>query len=80
MLEISDSGANTHLEQQDTPTMTPVMMSNEIIERLTDEGTMESSHIETLKTPGLRKQARQIQIFQNMKTSPLISLGVLFFN
>ena len=46
--------------------------------RLPDGSTMESTHIATLQLPGLSKQAKQIQIFPKMKTSPLISLGVLF--
>ena len=45
--------------------------------RLTYGRTMKSSHIATLHLTGLIKQGRQIQISQKMKTSPLISLGVL---
>ena len=53
-------------------------MSNYMTARLTDGSTMELSHIATLQIPGLRKKSRQIHIFQAMKTSPLISLVVLF--
>ena len=77
-LAISDSGANTHPEKQATTTMAPVKISNEMTERLPDGITIESSHIPTLYLPGLRKKVRQIHILQEMKTSPLISLGVLF--
>ena len=38
---------------------------------------MHSSHIATLQLAGLSKQVSQIHIFPKMKTSPLISLGVL---
>ena len=76
-LEISDSGANIHLSKQSTTTTTHVIISNEMTVRLQDVITMDSSHIETLQLPGLSNQARQINIFPKMKTSPVISLGVL---
>ena len=57
--------------------MAPVIISNEIIERLPDRSTMDSSHIVTLHLPGISKQARHIHILPQMKTAPLISLGVL---
>ena len=58
MLEITDSGANIHLSKQDTTTMTPVIMSNEITERLTYGRKMEYSHIATLQLSGIIKQVR----------------------
>ena len=57
MLSMADSGANIHLEKQDTTTMDPVIMSNEMTEILLDGSTMKSSHIATLQLPvgaGLR--------------------------
>ena len=39
---------------------------------------MDSSHTATLYLPGLRKQVKQIQIYPKVKTSPLISLEVLY--
>ena len=39
MLAIVDSGANMHLSKQTTPTMSPVMMNNEIKTRLPDGST-----------------------------------------
>ena len=41
---------------------------------------MESSHIATVQFSGLSKKARQIHIFPKMKTAPLISLVVLFYD
>ena len=41
-LAIEDSGENTHLAKQYTPTMDPVMMSRYMTERLTYGSTMES--------------------------------------
>ena len=38
---------------------------------------IKSSHIATLQLTGIIKQGRQIYIFPKMKTSPLISSGVL---
>ena len=77
MLSIADSCANIHLERQATHTMDPIIMDNEIKERLPDGIIMESTHIATLQIPGLSKLVRQIHIFPKMKTDPLISLGVL---
>ena len=62
MLEIAESGANIHLVKQATKTRTPVIMRNYTTARPQDGITMESSHIVTLKLPGLRKQARHIHI------------------
>ena len=58
MLEISDSGENIHLARQSTPTMAPVIMDNEMKERLPDGSTMELTHIATLQLPGLSRLAR----------------------
>ena len=57
--------------------MAPLIVSNEITARLPDMSTMESSHLMTLQLPGIIKQDRRIHIFPQMKTAPLISLGVL---
>ena len=57
--------------------MAPFVISNNIITRLPDGSTMESSHIATLQLPGLSKQARKVHIFPKMITSPPISLVVL---
>ena len=57
--------------------MAPIIMDHELKSRMTNEITMESTHIATLQIPVLRKLARQIQISQKMYTDPLISLGVL---
>ena len=62
MLEIEDSGANIHLAKQATPTMAPLIISNDIKTRLPYVSTMESSHIATLQIPGLSKKSRQIHI------------------
>ena len=70
MLEITDSGANIHLERKSTPTMAPVMMENNIKARLPDGFTMESTHIATIHIPGLRKQTRQIHISPKIQISP----------
>ena len=69
---------NIHLAKQATTTMNPVVMSNEMAERLPYGRKMKSSHIVTLQIRGLSKQARCIQILQKIKTVPLIPLGVLF--
>ena len=58
MLAIADSGANIQLARQSTPTMTPVIMDNEMKERLPDGSTMELTHIATLQLPGLSRLAR----------------------
>ena len=58
--------------------MAPVIISNDMRSQLTDGSTMVSSHTATLQLPGLIKQASQIKIYRKMKTSPLISLGILF--
>ena len=75
-LAISDSGINIYQEIRATTKVAPVIISNDVIERLPDRRAMESSHIVTLQLPGLSKQARKIRIFPKMKTAPLISLGV----
>ena len=77
MIAIADSGANIHLARQGTPTISPVMMENEMKARLPNVSTMESTHIATLQIPGLSRIARQIHIFPKMQTSTLISLEVL---
>ena len=58
MLAITDSGVNINLEIKATTTIAPVIISNEIISRLPDGITMESSPIGTLQLPGISKQAR----------------------
>ena len=63
MLAIADLGANTHPAKQVTPTMAPVIMENDMKERLPDGSTMDSTHIATLQLPGLSKRAIQIHIF-----------------
>ena len=77
MLEITDSGVNIHIAKQATPSMDPVIISNDMTARLPDGSTMESSHIATLQIPGLSKQSSQIHILPIMKTYSLILLGVL---
>ena len=57
--------------------MAPVIISNEMTARLPDVITMESLHISTFQLPGLIKQEIHIKIYPKLKTSPLISLGVL---
>ena len=76
-LAIADSGANINLPKQATITIDPVMISDEITERLPYGSTIESSHILKIHLPGLIKQSRQIHSNRKMKTDPLISLGVL---
>ena len=77
MLAIVHSGANIHPEKNTTTKMAPVIMSAEMIARLRDGSTMESSQISALHITGLRKQSRQIHIDIKINISPLISLGVL---
>ena len=77
MLAIVHSGANIHPEKNTTTKMAPVIMSAEMIARLQDGSTMESSQISALQITGLRKQSRQIHIDIKINISPLISLGVL---
>ena len=45
---------------------------------LPDGSTMDSSHVATLRIPGLRKKARQVHIFSKIKIAPLISLELLY--
>ena len=63
-LAIADSGANTHIYNQDTPTMAPVIISKYITSRLPDGSKMESSRVETLQIQDLNKQSRQFKIYQ----------------
>ena len=58
MLAIADSSANIHIARQATPKMAPVNMDNKMKARLPDVSTMESTHIATLKLPGLSRLAR----------------------
>ena len=67
MLEIADSDANIHLANQATTKMVPVIMLTEITERLVYGITMESSHITTLRIPGISKQEKQIHISQKLR-------------
>ena len=76
-LAIEDSGSNIHLENQAIETMSPLIMSKEMVERILDGSTMESSHEATIQIPGLTKKSIQIQILPKMRTSPLIPLGFL---
>ena len=79
-LSIADSGANTQLAKQSTKTMATVIISNNVTARLLDKIIMESFHIDILQLSVLSKQARQIHIFQKIKTAPLISLGLFFYD
>ena len=76
-LLIAESGANTYLTKQATKTMSPGIISNDMIERLLYGIIMESLYIAVLQIPGISKQAKHIHIFPRMKTAPKISLGVL---
>ena len=60
--------------------MTPFTMSREMIERLPDRITTDSSHIATLQLPGINKKSRKIHIFPKARTAPLILLGVLCYD
>ena len=60
--------------------MTPVIISNDMIARMPDGITMDSSHIATLQLPGLSKQDMQIHFFPQIKTPLLISLGLLCYD
>ena len=77
ILAIANSGVNTHIENEATPTMAPVIMSNAMTTRLPYGSTMESSHVVTFQLPGLTKKSSQIHIYPKIRTSPLISFGVL---
>ena len=79
-LAIVDSGANMHLAKQATTTMFPVIISNGTTSRLSHGRTLQSLHTATIQIPGQIKQASQIQISPRMKTAPLISLGILFYD
>ena len=72
MLAITDLGTNTHLAKQATNTMAP-----EIASRLPYGSIMESSHIVKLHLPVVIKPERKIHIFPQMKTAPVVSLGLL---
>ena len=67
MLTISDSGVNINPKQEFTTTMDPVIISNNMTERLQDGTTMELSHIGTIQLPVLSKQAGQIHISRKLK-------------
>ena len=77
MLAIADSGENIHPARQATPTIALVIMNNEMKSRLPDGRTMESTHIATLRLPGLSRLAIQIHILSKVQTALLISLVVL---
>ena len=49
-----------------------------MVARIPYGSTMELSRTSTLQLPGLSRQARHIHFTQIFRTSPLISLGVLF--
>ena len=55
ILSIADSDANIHLAIHTTPTMSPVIMDNEMKSRLPDGSTMESTHITTPQLPGISR-------------------------
>ena len=57
--------------------MALVIIANDKTARIPHRSTMESPHTATHKLPGLRKQYRKNKIYQKMKASSLISLGVL---
>ena len=80
MLSMAYSGSNTHLGNQATTTIAPVIISNKMTSRLPYGSTMDYSNIATLRLSGIIKQARQIHIFPKIKTSPLILLVVLCNN
>ena len=48
MLAIAESGTNIHIAKKTTPTMAPVIMSNDMKARLPAGSTMYSSYIATL--------------------------------
>ena len=77
-LVVTDLGVNIHIFKQYTTTINPVIISNDMTERIPDGSTIDSSHITTLQLPGLSKKARQIHIFPKIITSPQISLEVLY--
>ena len=72
MLEIVYLGANIYLERQATPTTYPVMMENEMKERISYGSTIELTHIATLQLLGISKLAIPIHILTQMQ-----KLGVL---
>ena len=63
MVAIANSGANIHLARKNVPTMSSVIMDNEMKTRLPDGITMESTNVATLQLLGLSRLARQIHIF-----------------
>ena len=64
ILSIAHSGANTHLANQDTPTMATVFMSKDTASRLPDRITMDSSHKAILQLPGQRKKLDKFTLSQ----------------
>ena len=76
MLALADSGENIHLTKQATTTMVPVIISNDMTERLVYGSTLDQSHIATIQLPGISKQAIQIHTCSKMKEAALTSLGV----
>ena len=77
MIEIADSGANTHLSKQATPKMDSLIMENDMKATLPYGRPVDSKHVATLQLPGIIKQARHIHIFPKVQTDPIISLVVL---
>ena len=73
----ADSVANIHLEKQATTTMDPVIISNNMTERLPDGSTMDSSHIATFHLPGIRKYASKNKIYPKNENSPTNIIGSL---
>ena len=76
-LAIVESGSNIPLSNKATPRMSPVIIQNNMIERLPHGSTIESSHVATLQLPGITRKSRQVHIYPKMITAPIISLGVL---
>ena len=77
MVAITDSGENIHLARQGTPKMASVTINHEMKARLSDGSTMDSTHIATLQLLGLRRLARQIQIFLKNTDIPTNIIGSL---
>ena len=77
-LATDGSGANTHLANEATPKMAPVIMSKHITARLPDITTMESSHVATIHIPGLTRKSRKNHITPKFRAYTPISLGVIF--
>ena len=71
-VSIKYSGANIHIDNEDTPKMAPVTMSNSTPARRPYRSTMESSYVATLQLQVLNRKAIQIHIYPKMITAQLI--------